>query len=87
MHEKSLISNLVKKIQLIAGEEKASKVLSITIKLGALSHISPEHFREHFERDVVGTIAEGAELIVQTSEAIDDPNAQDILLLSVDIEE
>ena len=32
------------------------------VRLGALSHFTPEHFREHFEDASRGTIAEGAEV-------------------------
>ena len=32
------------------------------VKLGALVHISGEHFREHFEQAALGTPAEGARL-------------------------
>ena len=35
------------------------------MKLGALAHISPDHFREHFEHGACGTIAEGARLTIE----------------------
>ena len=48
--------------------------------------MSPEpHFREHFEEAIVGTVAEGARLDVKQCDDEHDPNAQDILLQSVDI--
>ncbi len=47
MHELSLIRNLLNKLEMIAIENDA-KIVSIKIRLGALAHISPEHFREHF---------------------------------------
>jgi len=59
MHEFSLIKDLIHKITKIAHEQHASKVLSVTVKLGALSHISPDHFREHFIHASHGTITEG----------------------------
>jgi hydrogenase nickel incorporation protein HypA/HybF len=55
--------------------------------LGALSHFSPSHFREHFDRVSAGTKAEGAALDIHTSSDIGDPRAQDVLLESVELAE
>jgi len=87
MHEHSLIINLVKKVESIARDNKVHKVKSIKIKLGALSHTSPEHFREHFEPLAIGTLADGAELDFIVSEDMDDPYAQDIIIDSIEVEE
>jgi hydrogenase nickel incorporation protein HypA/HybF len=59
----------------------------VKVKLGALAHISEEHFREHFEQAAAGTPAEGARLDIDVSADESDPHAQDILLQSVDVEE
>ncbi|MBM3822639.1 MAG: hydrogenase maturation nickel metallochaperone HypA [Verrucomicrobia bacterium] len=57
------------------------------MRLGALCHISPEHFREHFNEAAVGTVADGAELEILFNPNPNDAKAQDILLDSVDVEE
>lgn len=85
MHEFSLMADLLRKIEQLAKDAKTDKVTGVKVKLGALSHITPDHFREHFEAAIVGTIAEGATLDVEQSDDQGDPNAQDILLESVDI--
>ena len=85
MHEFSLMADLLRKIEQLASDAGAIKVTGVKVRLGALSHITPDHFREHFEVTVAGTVAEGAKLDVEQSEDRDDPNAQDILLESVDI--
>jgi hydrogenase nickel incorporation protein HypA/HybF len=85
MHEYSLMADLLRKIQQLAEQAQANKVTSVKVKLGALSHITPDHFREHFEAAIVGTVAEGATLDVEQSHERHDPNAQDILLQSIDI--
>lgn len=85
MHEFSLMADLLRKIEQLAKDARADKVTGVKVKLGALSHITPDHFREHFEAAIVGTIAEGATLDVEQSDDQGDPNAQDILLKSVDI--
>jgi len=83
MHEFSLMADLLRKIEQLAKD--ADKVTVVKVKLGALSHITPDHFREHFEAAIVGTVAEGATLDVEQCDDEHDPNAQDILLESVDI--
>ncbi|MFZ5914677.1 MAG: hydrogenase maturation nickel metallochaperone HypA [Pseudomonadota bacterium] len=85
MHEFSLMADLLRKIEQLAKDADAGKIMAVKVKLGALSHITPEHFREHFEEAIVGTIAEGAELDVEQCGDEHDPNAQDILLESVEI--
>ncbi len=87
MHEHSLIINLIKKVESITRDNRAHKVKSIKIKLGALSHTSPEHFREHFEPLAIGTVADGADLDFIVSEDMDDPYAQDIIIDSIEVEE
>lgn len=85
MHEFSLMADLLRKIERLAKDAGAGRVTAVKVKLGALSHMTPDHFREHFEQATVGTIAEDAKLDVEQSGDQYDPNAQDILLESVDI--
>ena len=85
MHEQSLMNDLMAKIMKVAAEEQAQRISKVTVQLGALSHMSGEHFREHFDESAKGTIAENAELATIECTDINDPNAQDILLLSVDV--
>ena len=85
MHELSLMADLLKKIEGIAREQKADTVKKIDVWLGAMAHISPDHFREHFVEGVKGTVAQGAELEIELSTDIDHPQAQDILLRSIDV--
>jgi len=86
MHEYSLIANLLSKIQKIAIEESADKIVNVKVKLGALSHISADHFREHFVTGVKNTIADGANLEVEEDKDLNAKDAQDITLVSVDVE-
>jgi hydrogenase nickel incorporation protein HypA/HybF len=76
MHEFHLMADLMKKIEKVAADNQAEKVTRVGVWLGALSHITPEHFREHFVDGARGTIAEGAELEVESSENIDHEQAQ-----------
>lgn len=86
MHEFSLIANLMKKIQNVVDAEHAGRVAVVRVRLGALSHISADHFREHFEHAARGTSAEGARLEIVTSNDYAEPEAQSILLESVEVE-
>ena len=65
MHEFSLIANLLSKIQTISAENNNGRILAIKVKLGALSHISPDHFREHFCQATANTPIEGARLDIE----------------------
>lgn len=87
MHEAGLIRDLLSKIDELALRESAVAITGVTVWLGALSHISPEHFREHFENESGNSIAGNASLDIETSDDIDHPQAQDILLRSIDIAE
>jgi hydrogenase nickel incorporation protein HypA/HybF len=86
MHEFSLISDLMRKIQAIACEQGASRISGVKVRLGALAHIPAEHLHEHFVQAALGTPAEGAQLEIDTSIDESNPHAQDILLESVDVE-
>jgi hydrogenase nickel incorporation protein HypA/HybF len=86
MHEASLIANLMRQIDEIARTEDARRVVRVSVWLGALSHMSPEHFAEHFERAACGTLAEGAQLDVTVSADLGGANAQDLLLETVEVE-
>lgn len=87
MHEMSLIHDLMRKIQTLAREQSATRVTGVTVRIGALAHISADHFREHFEEESKGTLAEGAQLEVVMMTDEGDPQAQDILLESIDVED
>lgn len=86
MHEASLISDLIEKIEKAVKAEGGGRVSQVRVRLGALSHISPEHFQEHFQQGAKGTVAENAGLQIQVSSDLKDPQAQDIVLDSVDID-
>jgi hydrogenase nickel incorporation protein HypA/HybF len=87
MHEMSLMNDLMNKIESIAREHDAPRVVGVRVWLGALSHISPGHFKEHFVEGAKGTRAEGAVLDIETSDDATDEHAQEILLRSVDVGE
>jgi hydrogenase nickel incorporation protein HypA/HybF len=86
MHEAHLMTDLLHKIESIAREDGKSRIAGVEVWLGALCHVSAGHFREHFERETAGTVAEGAELSLVVSDDLRHPRAQDIVLRSVSLE-
>jgi len=85
MHEFSLIKDLIRKISTIAHEQHASKIISVTVKLGALSHISPDHFREHFVHASRGTISEGAQLNIEILSDTNEQLSQEVVIDNIEI--
>ncbi len=86
MHEHSLLNDLMKIIALVVQQEHAERATKVTIKLGAFSHISPDHFREHFDQAKPGTVAADAILEVYASDDQSDPMAQEMILESLEVE-
>jgi hydrogenase nickel incorporation protein HypA/HybF len=86
MHELSLMADLMCKLDVIAREHYPAKVIDVTIRLGALAHISAQHLREHFVRACQGTALEDAQLLIEIGTDMSDPHAQDILLDRVEVE-
>jgi len=81
----SLLADLMKKVKEIAAANNAGEVVEVTVRLGAMAHISPDHLREHFVEAAVGTVAEGADLVVIESDDMADPHAQNIILDSIEV--
>jgi hydrogenase nickel incorporation protein HypA/HybF len=87
MHETALVRDVVRRIEDLARATSARRVTGAKVWLGALSHLSPELFREHFAIEARGTLAAGAVLNIEVSEDPDDPHAQHVRLESVDLDE
>jgi len=86
MHEASLMRDLLRQVLDLAAQRGAVRVVGLTVRLGALSHMSPAHFRAHFDQAARGTIAEGAVLEAVVESDIRAANAADVLLEAIDIE-
>ncbi len=86
MHEHALMNDLMRKIEAEAAAEGGGRVTRIRVRLGALSHFTAEHFREHFEDAARGTVAEGAEVETELRTDPTEPEAQGVVLESLDVE-
>jgi hydrogenase nickel incorporation protein HypA/HybF len=86
MHERALMIDVMRKIEEVARDGRATRVTRVGVRLGALSHFTPEHFREHFEDAARGTVAEGADVVAVIGDDITDVHARDVVLESVEVE-
>jgi hydrogenase nickel incorporation protein HypA/HybF len=86
MHEHALMKSLMRQVREIAVAEGAQRVVKVSIWLGALSHMSADHFGDHFVDAAAGSLAEGAELECFASNDIHDPRALDVVLKGIEVE-
>lgn len=86
MHEKALMDDLIRKLEAEASSEGAERVTRIRVRLGALSHFTEAHFREHFEHASRGTVAEGAAIEAELGTDPTEAHAQGVVLESVDVQ-
>jgi hydrogenase nickel incorporation protein HypA/HybF len=87
MHETALVRDVVHRITDLARSTGARRVTGAKVWLGALSHLSAEHFSEHFAIEARDTLAAEAILEIEVSDDFQDPHAQHIRLESVDLDE
>jgi hydrogenase nickel incorporation protein HypA/HybF len=78
--------DVMRKIEEVALADGAARVTRVAVRLGALSHFTPDHFREHFVDASRGTIAEGAEVDALVDGDAADTRARDVILESVEVE-
>ena len=65
MHELSIAQSVIEQVEQAAGKEKAVRVLTVTLAIGALSGIERESLEFVFPMAAEGTIAAGAVLVVE----------------------
>jgi hydrogenase nickel incorporation protein HypA/HybF len=79
------MDDVLREILAVADAEGAVRVARVRVWLGALSHFTPEHFREHYQDAARRTIAAEAEIEATLDGDPADPNAQGVVIESVDI--
>lgn len=85
MHERALMDDLVRRVLLVAEAERAAAVVKIRVRLGALSHFTPEHFVEHWVDATRGTIAEGSAVDATLDDDLTGEAAQGVVLEAVEV--
>jgi hydrogenase nickel incorporation protein HypA/HybF len=86
VHERALMRDVVARVLAVASAERATRVTAIGVRLGALSHFTPEHFREHFADAARETAAAGARVDAVLAADPADRHAADVLLERVEVE-
>ena len=86
MHERKLMEDLMEKIEAEANAAGSQRVTAIRVRLGALSHFTEAHFREHFADAARGTVAERAEVEAELRTNPTEPEAQGVVLESIEVE-
>ena len=66
MHEMSICQALMDQVERIASEQGASRVDKIVLSIGPLSGVEPELLSRAYEVSRAGTVAESAELEIET---------------------
>jgi hydrogenase nickel incorporation protein HypA/HybF len=85
VHESSLVASLCARAEAVARAEGAERVTGLSVRLGALSHLSSDHLRDHLRRAGAGSILEGARIEVTVDPDTSAPGAQDVELLSIEV--
>jgi hydrogenase nickel incorporation protein HypA/HybF len=85
VHERALMDDLVGKVLAVAEAEGAASVTRIRVRLGRLSHFTPEHFVEHWGDASHGTIAAGAVVEAQMDDDLVGEAAQGVVLETVEV--
>jgi hydrogenase nickel incorporation protein HypA/HybF len=86
VHERALMADLMREIEEVARADGATRVTGVSVRLGALSHFTQEHFREHFVDAARGTLAEGAVVDAAVESDLEDPGAAGVVLESLEVE-
>ncbi len=85
MHERSVAEDLVRAAGVTAVEEGGT-VQAMHVHVGSLSCIDPEALHDQVGWWAQGTVAEGADVVVEVVPAdLDDRHGADVTLVSVDI--
>lgn len=87
MHEQALMANLIRKVEEVGTASGAARITRVVVRLGALSHFTVDHFREHFVDAARDTLAEGAQVDARLDDDLTATHASDVVLESLDIEE
>lgn len=69
MHEVALAHSIIEIAEAQTRAEGSTRVTKIFLRIGALAHVDPGALAFGFEAVSVGTLAAGAELIIERSEA------------------
>jgi hydrogenase nickel incorporation protein HypA/HybF len=64
MHEMAIVEGLMRILEKQAAQHGASRIVRVTVKVGRLRAVEPQQLAACFEMFAEGTVAEGAQLVV-----------------------
>ncbi len=70
MHEMSVCLSLLQQVEQIAAQHGASAIAKIRLKIGPLSGVEATLLRRAYPVAVAGTVAEKAELLIDTADVV-----------------
>jgi hydrogenase nickel incorporation protein HypA/HybF len=86
MHEEALLKDVVRKAEEIARREGAVRVTRVRVWVGASSHLAGPELGERWTHATLGTPLAGSRVEIEASTDRDDPNAEGVILRSVDVD-
>jgi hydrogenase nickel incorporation protein HypA/HybF len=69
MHELSIASAIVQQVEEVVDKSLPTRVITVTLLIGALSGVEPEALEGAFPLVTEGTVMEGAKLVIERVEA------------------
>ena len=86
MHEEAMLRDVIRKAEEVAKREGAARVTRVRLWVGARSHLGGPELRARWAYAVRGTALDGAEVEVESSRERGDPNAELVMLRSLDVD-
>lgn len=86
MHESRLVADLVARVEYEV-DPAASRVTRLSLRVGALSSLSPSGLRKGIEQHAVRVWGYAPEVDVERSAELDDPGALSVTLDSIQVED
>jgi hydrogenase nickel incorporation protein HypA/HybF len=81
-----MIRDVVRKAEEVAHRERAARVTRIRLWVGARSHLTGPELKDRWAHAVTGTVLAGAPVEIETSRDPNDPNAERLVLRSLDVD-
>jgi hydrogenase nickel incorporation protein HypA/HybF len=87
VHEAKLVRSIVDEVDLVARRNSASTVTVIRIEIGARSHVTSQSLKGQFEVMAQGSLAQDADLDITLGTDAEAPDAADVRVKSILIED
>ena len=85
MHERRLIADLVAEALRICATQAADRVTCLRLRIGSLSHVTPEVLRAGIEDAATGTPLAGARLLIEQDRDPGWAHAQGVVLVELEV--